>query len=135
MHAVHRFSRQYCSRGSNPEKYFLFIYAEIFLLFSERYRILSCNRHMKHLYYIIWKGYLPPFVSALKCIKYLLAGCKRIADCLWKRDIKYPLERAISMWITQIAWNVNNVSSIPLWTNLKFKNGSKFKNYFWHPRF
>jgi hypothetical protein len=34
----------------------------------------------KHFCYIIWKGYLPPFVPALKGIKFLFAACKKRLD-------------------------------------------------------
>ncbi len=62
----------------------------IFPLFSERswkvkdWFMIHVTGTWKHFSYIIWKGYFHPFVSALKCIKFLLAVCKRGLDIACK---------------------------------------------------
>ncbi len=87
LHAIRRFRRQYCSR-SNSDKYTLLWY---FLNFSSVFREILSGRGLfhvtatcKHLCYIVWKGYLPPFDSALKGIKFPFAACKKGLDTACK---------------------------------------------------
>ncbi len=88
LRAIRRFRRQYCSRCSNSDKYTLLWY---FLNFSSVFREILRGRGLfhvtatcKHLCYIVWKGYLPPFDPALKCIKFPFAACKKGLDTACK---------------------------------------------------
>jgi hypothetical protein len=81
LRAIRRFRRQYCSRCSMSDKYTLLWY---FLNFSSVFREILRGRGLfhvtatfKHLYYIVLKGYLPPFDPALKGIKFPFAACKK----------------------------------------------------------
>ncbi len=88
LRAIRRFRRQYCSRCSNSDKYTLLWY---FLNFSSVFREILRGRGLfhvtatcKHLCYIVWKGYLPPFDPALKGIKFPFAACKKGLDTACK---------------------------------------------------
>ncbi len=95
LRAIRRFRRQYCSRCSNLDKYNLLLY---FLNFSSDFREILRGRGLfhvtatcKHLCYIFWKGYLPPFDPALKDIKFPFAACKKGLDtaCKIQKPGKY----------------------------------------------
>ncbi len=88
LRAIRRFRRQYCSRCSNSDKYTLLWY---FLNFSSVFREILRGRGLfhvtatcKHLCYIVWKGYLPPFDPVLKGIKFPSAACKKGLDTACK---------------------------------------------------
>ena len=88
LRAIRRFRRQYCSRCSNSDKYTLLWY---FLNFSSVFReilrgwgLFHVTPTCKHLCYIVWKGYLPPFDPALKGIKFPFAACKKELDTACK---------------------------------------------------
>jgi hypothetical protein len=88
LHAIRRFRRQYCSRCSNTDKYTLLLY---FLDFPSVLTDILRGRELYHvtdscknLCYIIWKGYLPPFVPAPKGIKFLFAACRKGLDTACK---------------------------------------------------
>ena len=89
LNAIRRFRRQYCSRCSNSDKYTLLWY---FLNFSSVFReilrgtgLFHVTATCKHLCYIVWKGYLPPFNPALKGIKFPFF-------CSLQKGIRYRMQ-------------------------------------------
>jgi hypothetical protein len=88
LRAIRRFRRQYCSRCSNSNKYTSLWY---FLNFSSVFREILRGRGLfhvtatcKHLCYIAWKGYLPPFWSSSK--RY------QISFCSLQKGIRYRMQ-------------------------------------------
>ena len=114
LRAIRRFRRQYCSRCSNSDKYTLLWY---FLNFYSVFREILRGRGLfhvtatcKHLCYIVWKGYFPPFDPALKGIKFPFAACKKGLDTACKiQKIREIQERN-----PRIACKADKDSNIPL---------------------
>ncbi len=141
--AIHRFRRQFCSRCSNSDKCTLLWY---FLNFSSVFREIHRGRELfhvkatcKHLCYIVWKGYLPPFDPALKGIKFPFGACKkgldtackiqkirenyciacgsRIHSCCLQKDRWLPLEllqKVIKYPLEQIACGIRELHATPI---------------------
>ncbi len=80
LHTIRWLRRQYCRRRSHSDKYTLYFFSEFSSVFRDIFRgsgLFHVTGTYKHLCYIIWKCYLPPFVSALKGIKFLFAACQK----------------------------------------------------------